>query len=365
MEKLTSKHFLLFIVPIVAMSMQAYSSLFIKESKNDTWICTIVAALIFLIFIFCIFTICEKTNGYNFKDVVMTALGSFAGKIYLLIFGITLILSAIESASIESSSIHHSLFLETPTWYILLFFILPAAYCLNKSFNTIVIIILIFVPAIILTESILEVLIHKYKDFRYLLPIFQFGIDKHIILSTLQQIGAFSSFVLLFPLFYKIADKKKVKKYSFTTLSIVFLSLIFLMLGTISFFGATRASNIYFPRFLKAQRIYYGGFIENGEAHVLLQVVTGWFLKYVICITVFLEMFKDKIKSKKMFVSILTIIIFIFSYFLSSNIFRLFKFLKYFQYFNLIVLFIFPIMIYGIYFFKYKKNHKNLLKNKN
>lgn len=359
LEKLTSKHFLFFIVPIVMMSIQAYTSLFIRESRTDTWICTIAAALIFLIFIFYIFNICEKTNGYDFKDVILKALGKPLGNAYIFLFGLALILSIIESAIIESGSIHHTFFLETPTWYLILFFILPAIYCINKPLDTIIIVVLVFVPLIILTETTLEILVHKYKDFRYLFPVLQFGVTKQMILSTLKQIGSLSNFILLFPLLYKISDKTNIKKRSIITLSLVCLSLIFLMIGTISFFGTTRASNIYFTRFLKSQRIYYGGFIENGEAHALLQVVLGWFLKYIICFSVLLDVFKEKIKNRKIFIIALTTIIFIFSYFLSSSIFRLFEFLKYFQYFNFIVLFIFPLIIYTIYSIKYKKNKSN------
>ena len=64
----------------------------------------------------------------------------------MFIFAVGFYIScAVESVSVEASSIHTNFFLSTPNWYCLLFLIIPAAYILTKQMNTILILVIITV----------------------------------------------------------------------------------------------------------------------------------------------------------------------------------------------------------------------------
>ena len=297
----------------------------------------------------------DKTNNYNFKEIIYSSLGNYLGKFYLILFAICLLLTGTECVSVESNLIHSNFFLETPVWFISIFFIVSTMYCLSKPLDTLLIITIILIALTIISGIGLAILVERYKDYNNLFPVFKQSISFKDLQCFLLQLGCISSFIIVIPLIYNVVDKENLKKYSFFSLIFLAQILIFSIIGSISSFGANRASNILYPKLIQTQRIYYGGFLENGELYVLFQVTASWFLKYVISLSVLFELFKDKFKNKKKFAIITSIIIFILSYFCSKNTFILFKLLEVYQYINLIVFFILPLLIYMIYLIKNKK----------
>lgn len=347
-----------FIVAVVLVSFKTYSSIFITKGSRNTWIISILTSILLISYGLFLIYVSKKTNNYNFKEIIYSSLGYCLGKFYLSLFAVCLLLSGIECASVQSNLIHSNFFLETPIYFILIFFVGLNTYCLSKSLDTVLILTVILIALTILSGIFLAVLVEKYKDYSNLFPVFENLFDFKDFQCLLLQLGAVSSLIIVVPLIYNIADKENLKKYSLITLIFVAQILIFSMIGSISSFGANRASNILYPKLIQTQRIHYGGFLENGELYVLFQLTSSWFLKYIISLNVLFELFKNKIKNKKVFSVIISIIIFISSYFCTKNTFVLFKLLEIYQYINLIIFFIFPFIIYAIYLFKSKKTYK-------
>ena len=348
-----------FIAAIVLVSSKSYSSLFISKGNRNSWVISIITSLLLIIYGFFLIYVSNKTNNYNFKEIVYSSLGNYLGKFYLILFGIYLLLTGVECGSIQSNLVHSNFFLETPTWFILIFFIGPTIYCLSKPSDTLLIVTIILIVLTIFSGINLAILVEKYKDYSNLFPIFEQSLSFKDLECFLLQIGFISSFMIVIPLIYNIVDKENLKKYSLFALIFSAQILIFSVIGSISSFGANRASNIFYTKLLQTQRIYYGGFLENGELYVLLQITANWFLKYVISLSVLFELFKDKIKNKKIFAIVVSIIVFILSCFCSKNTFILFELLELYQYLSLIILFIFPLIIYTIYLFKNRKTIKH------
>ena len=57
MNKISAKHFILFIFSVTYISLKTYPSLFIKEGGRDTWLYTLIIYLIFLFYYFIILII--------------------------------------------------------------------------------------------------------------------------------------------------------------------------------------------------------------------------------------------------------------------------------------------------------------------
>ena len=170
MDKLSSKHFMFFILGCSMIALRSYSSIFVRLGGRDTWILAFFASIIFIIITMYLLNICIKSQTFNIKDIFFSS-SNWLGQIYMFIFAVGLFSCAVESASVEASSIHTNFFLSTPNWYCLLFLIIPAAYILTKQMNTILILVIITVTLTLVGDVALLALVSKYLDFNYLLPI--------------------------------------------------------------------------------------------------------------------------------------------------------------------------------------------------
>lgn len=355
MEKLTARHFIFFIVAAISTSLVNYTSLFIKLGGRDSWIFTIVSGVVFFFVAFYIFNIISKINYYDFKDTCYIVLGKTFGNIYILIFSLTLILVCIESASVSSTSINVNIFLETPTWYCLLFFVITVFLIGKNRFNSILIICIVSISIVIAINLMLALLNIQYVNYTLLLPIFKDRRISEYTLCALTQLGSLSSLAIVLPIIPRIDDKENLKKVSMNTIFLTCVACALFVVILIATFGSLRASNIFYPQFVQAQRIYFGGFVENGNVFVMISSILSWVVKYLITIFSLYTIWKDRVKYKRNFIALISIIVYVFSYFIAKNIYILFILLKYYQYILLVVFFICPILIYTMANFKRKK----------
>lgn len=352
MEQLTTKHFVFLIAAVTLVSILMYPSIFIELGGRDTWILTIVASIIILIYASIIFKVSYKTKNYDFKYICYEVLGKVFGKIYLLFFSFILIFTTVESASITISSINSNLFLETPIWYGLLFFIISGYFLAKKDLNSLISVTTIAMTLAIIGLILIFLLSNQYKTFTNIFPIFQKGFNNELLLSTLGQIGTLSSFVILLPIIKHIDDKANLNKVSLKALILLFLMVIWGVLGVIISFGPMRGSNMFYPAYIQCQMINYGGFIENGQLLLMLFFILSYMCKYILAIYSLCLLWN--IKSKKIFIACLSIVIYILSTLATKNIFRTFTLLKYYQYLLFVTLFCIPFLIYIIYNIKHK-----------
>ncbi|MPQ43722.1 GerAB/ArcD/ProY family transporter [Clostridium tarantellae] len=355
MEKLTSRHFIFFIIGSMTISLISYPSLFIQWGKNDTWICTFFAAIIFLLFSFFTIGVMNNTKEYDFKSICFKTLGKFFGTIYLLIFSATIILTCIESTSINATSIHTNIFLDTPIWYSLLLFLITAYLISKNNFNSIIMVTSVSIIVVIFFTILINSFSIKYVDLGLILPLLKNESINNLIICTLKQLGSLSAFSLLLPIIYRVDDKKNFMKNTLASVFLILIILIginFILIGTL---GAFRCENIFFPQFIQSERIYFGGFVENGEIFVIIISMLAWIIKYLIATFSLYSLWKDKIKNKNIYFLFLALIVYAASYFLCRNTYFLFYILNYFQYVLLIVFFILPIIIYLLFNIKKAK----------
>ncbi|WP_297631163.1 endospore germination permease [uncultured Clostridium sp.] len=352
MIKITSKHFAFLIIAVTGISVKTYSSIFVRMGGRDTWICAIIASIIIFLFWLFILFVSKRRKALKMEEVFTSAFSKPIGTFLIILFCIGLFLTSLESVVVEASSMHTNIFLESPIWYCMIFFLIPASYVATRKLKTIVILSLIVVSIIAISNFILKLLVLQYKNFDYLFPILFNGFSKDIYISIIMIVGSFSSIMIILPFLRYVIDLENLFKNSiFGTLFILFFSCLVIFF-IITSFGPLRAGNIFYPDFVQSQMVQVKGFIECGDLFFIIRCIWKLSLKYILSINAIYILFQSKIKNKNIFVLVYSLIIFSLSLYLGSNQFFLFTILGYLQLILLVLFFIIPLIAYIIFFFK-------------
>ena len=257
------------------------------------------------------------------------------GNFFIWLLIITLFLTLIEGASVEANAMHSTLLLETPIWYLLLFFVFPCIYIVSKDIVAIVIIVLLLIPLIMFSGMTLGILTAKYKKYQYLFPIFENGINMNFLKCIMQMLGLYGCVSITLPYLSRVKDTSKLMKHGIIGLIIVIQMQIVSVSGLVMTFTPERLVNLILPKLLQTQLVSYARFIEYGELYVLFQVVAGWLLKYIVTFYAMLILLKELKLKRKAVVNItyiISFIVFISAYIAANDTFLLFKLLNYYSY---------------------------------
>lgn len=356
MNKISTKHYIFFILIVSAISLRSYSSVFISLGNRDTWVAAIIAGIIYVAFSFFIFYVCKKTDNFDFTEIFKRTYPKIISKILIFIFALHLFITSVETAAIQADSIHTNIFLETPIWYSLILFLIPSTYLITRKLDTLTIVIIISCVFIYVSVFVVETFTYKYIRPQLLLPIMGYGINKEFIFCILIILGSFASTAITFPFLKCIKKKNNFLKYTtLTNIFVVFIVLISIA-SAIATFGPLRAYNIYYPEFIRVQRIQIDGFIEFGDLFFISKTVCIWTLKYTLSALAVRYIYADSFNNKKVFAVIYSILVFAFSYPLAKHHYFLFDMLKIYKFISLIVFCLLPFITFLLYFIKWRKN---------
>ena len=364
MDKLNTKHLMFIIWGTSIVAMKTYPNVFIINGGRDSWISVIIASIILLFYFIYLLFVCKKGNCYDMDKIYHRALGKTMGDIFLILFIITLIVCLIESCSVESNALHLNMLTDTPPWFFLLFIIIPAVYITKKGTRAITIVTIIVICLTMIAGINLAILTAKYKRFSHLLPIMAYGVTPSFILSIIKALGCYGSIAICIPFLSRLTNKSKITKHCVIAILIVIQMEIFANIGVLSTFGVVRALEINYPKLIQTQLVNYFGFIEGGEFYVMLQMVGGWFIKYVLALNAIMILLKKLSFSNKYWIYIITLFVFIISYFISAKVVLLYKFLNLYVYFSVISFMLIPTIIFTVFYIKTKKNTRNDCLNK-
>lgn len=356
MNKISTKHLMLFFIGVTFISIKTYPSFFINLGGRDTWICTIIATILFMIFISYLIHIMKKHETYDISRIFQIGLSKPLGYCALILFGINLFLSSIESASVQANVIQSLYFLDTPIWYILAFFLVPAVILLNKNIRTLLVFTVVAVSSLVINAVAFALLIEKYKDIEYIMPVLSNGIDKNFILCIGMIFCSLCSILIAVPFMKFLNNGEHLNKHSFITNSGMSLFIIFVVLGVISYFGPERASNIFYAEAVQGQRVEIGGFLEFGELFFIYQTVVGFLIKYVLSTYGLMILFKKFSDNKFLFILINTFLTFVFSNLIATNNYYITDILNIYIFSSGILFFILPLI--SFISFNIKQNKK-------
>lgn len=356
MDKLNTKHLMFIIWGTSIVSMKTYPNIFIIDGGRDSWISVIIASFIFFLYFFYLLFVCKQTKCYNMDEIYHRALGKTMGNIFLILFIIGLITTLIESSSVEANSLHVNMLSDTPAWFFLLFILIPAVYITKKGTRAIVIVTIISISLIMMAGINLAILTAKYKKMEYLLPIMANGVNQSFILSIIKALGCYGSIAVCLPFLSRITNKSKIIKHCSIAILIVIQMEIVANIGVLSTFEVSRALNINYPKLIQTQLVSYFDFLEVGEFFVMLQMVGGWFIKYVLTLNAILILLKRLSFFNKYWIYILTLFVFIISFFISAKVILIYRFLNFYVYFSVLCFILIPTIIFSVFYLKTKKN---------
>jgi spore germination protein (amino acid permease) len=357
-DKLTAKHLLFIIWGTTIVSIKTNINTFIRDGQRDTWIAIIISSLLILLYLLYTINTCVKHNSFNFVDVYNKALGKIIGKIFLGMFILTLILTLIECAAVESNAMHTNIFLETPTWYLILFFIIPAIYTVKNGIVPVITVVIFGIILAIIAGINLIVLTAKYKEYKLLLPIMAEGINPGFIKAILKSLGFYGSLAIMFPFFGYIQKTKTIRRHAAIGLLFVMQMHIVAATGAITSFGAERVLNLAYPKLIQTQQINYFGFLESGEFFVMFQIIGGWFVKYIITLQAIIKILEDMKLEIKYIVFFISAPVLVVSYFASTCFFRLSDLLNYYSYICLLNYIVIPVIVFTIFSIKQRKERE-------
>ncbi len=352
MDKFNGGHLFFILCGVTIISMKTYPTIYTSIGGKDSWIAVICSGLLIFAFAYIIITISKKNSNFNIYDIYCTALGKTLGSIFLWLFALTLILTLVECSSVEANSMHINILMETPPWFFIAFFVLPALYTVTRGKNSIIIVTVIGICLVIFSGINLAILTQHYKHFEYIIPIMSNGITLKFIGCIVKSLAYFANFSIVLPMLTEFSNRNSIRKFTCWSLIFIIQMEIVASLGIITTFGAARLNSIYFPKLVQTQLINYFGIFESGELYVLLQMVGGWYIKYILTF-LSLSFLLEKLKVKnKLFVFIITILVALASYFCSLNTFILFNLLNIYLIIILFNYVIIPIIVFIIYNFK-------------
>jgi spore germination protein (amino acid permease) len=242
--------------------------------------------------------------------------------------------------------------LETPTWMFLLFFIIPAVYTVGRDKVAIMSVTMIGLILICMAGINLAFLTLKYKRFELLFPIFENGLSKGFFIAILESLGLYASVAITLPYLADIKDNKRLLKHSLIGLLIVAQMEVIATTGVIMSFDIKYLNTMAYPKLLQTQLVQYLRFLESGELYVMLQILGGWYLKYVISFYALLRVLTLLNIRSKYSIHVITLLVLIAGYLMSDNLFVLFKYLNIYAYVSLFNFAIVPTVMTLIFYFK-------------
>ena len=114
MDNLNTKHLMFIIWGTSIVAMKTYPNVFITNGGRDSWISVIIASILMFLYFIYILYVCKKSNCYNMDEIYHRALGKKIGDVFLVLFIITLIISLMESSSVEANALKVTMLQETP-----------------------------------------------------------------------------------------------------------------------------------------------------------------------------------------------------------------------------------------------------------
>lgn len=352
MDKFNSKHIIFLILGTSVVSLKTYPLVFMRPGGRDSWIAIIITSILITAYFLYIVAVCKKTNTYNLHEIFCGALGKVFGTTLLLVYMLTMFITLVESSAVEANSMHTNMLLNTPPWFFLIFFIIPAIYTLKKGKVAVISVTCIGIVLIIIAGINLAILTAKYKNPSYLFPVFKDGITTGFLLSIVKSLGLYACIAIVFPFLSEIKERKKLLPHSFIGLIILIQMEIISITGIIMTFGINRGNLLSYPKLIQTQRVSLLDFLDAGELFVMLQIVGGWFIKYIVTFFALTKLLKDMNFRNKYVHFIISVFVYMAAYLFSKNLFILFDFLNYYTYIALIGFMVIPLCVFAIFHLK-------------
>lgn len=363
MDKLSPKHFLFLMIAAVTVALKTYPMVFM-DAGRDTWVAVCVSSvLIFVVFVYLVATV-KRTPDITLTKIYQISCGNFLGKALIILYCVALFMTLVESASIESDSMHQNMLVETPTWYFLIFFIVPAVYVVRKNVICVAIIVIIGISLIMVAGIHLGILTMQQKEVADLFPIFKKGVTGSFWLSMLKSLGQYGFLSITLPYLSCIGYKREqLVKYTIIALLIIIQIQIVSITGIFMTFDPQTAVSYYYPKLIQTHLVSYFEMLEFGELYVMLQILGGWLMKYLVAFQGMLLILSSlglKERALKWTAFLLSAVVLGAAWFASGTSVRLFSLLGFIPWISLVNFVVIPLIVFTLFRIRHKNSATQL-----
>lgn len=299
-----------------------------NTSKNNSIISCVIGIIFGLIFFYMYYKISVYESDLDITKKIEKLYGKILGNIINIIIVIATILFFIYNLWNTEVYIQNKYLDLTPNYIIVILFLIPIIYSINKDFKIISKLSMI-IYIITLIEIILSIFgLVSYLEIDNYKPLFNAS-----LIDTLKGSFYFISFFFT-PLFLLlIVPKNSLDKPKFINRNMIeffifsctnLLLLICLMIGV---FGVELLSTLNYPEFVLIKKINYFNFIEHIENILASQWLYSLFISATICMLYIKKYFENK-NIKITFLYIIIIISAIISLYLFKSSTNGYNFIK-------------------------------------
>jgi len=329
-------------------------------SNQDVWIVLIITIVYMALLNLPLLIIINKLRGPSFNEIFELILGRFFGKLLALFYVLFYLYCFTACLLVMAVFINIYLFPDTPTWAILLTFLLAATYAAYKGEGVIGRLSTIFVPIIIFTIIIFFLMGIGKMDWRILLPILADSKFLDLNLGALLTAARYSE-ILIFLLFSQFLDRQVSINKTYVRAVLVFaVNFMLILLPTILVLGIDFARIAWNPYYVYTRQVEALGFLERMQAINTL----AWFPLALLKLSLYNFMASHVFagvlgaKSYKPFVipiSVLGFIVCLLPFLNTSSTIELLRSDKVFPFVSLPVIFGFPLILLIVYLIRRKK----------
>ena len=327
--------------------------LMLDVAGRDVWISiflSLPAAFIFAIAIYCLRL---KYPKQNISSMLYNIVGKPFGAMIKIIFISYFLFLTIFSFALLVDFVYIAFLPETPRLAILVWFLLFFVYAAMKGIKRIALTASVLTIIAMVTGHTVTLLDTRMKDWRELLPIFEFGWSP-ILWGSLLLTSIWVELLLL--LCVPIQNIHEKRMFLFWSIGILLNALMMLStsIGGITIFGLGQVDNFVYPA-LESVRIISLEFIDRFDIYGLLLMSVGIYIRCSLYFRIAYDITISKVSSKWIkrcwFSAFVLLVLFSTSY-LSKEHFRIDRALNLYAY--MIFLFPIPFLLLGISFLKEK-----------
>lgn len=341
----------LLIMTLPIMGHVVILPLMLDVAGRDAWISIFLSLPAAFIFAIAIYRLRLKYPKETISDMLHNVLGKFFGTMLTTVFIIYFLFLTIFSCALLVDFVYIAFLPETPRLAILVWFLIFFVYAAMKGIKRIALTAGILSIIAMVTGHTITLLDTRMKDWSQLQPMFEFGISP-ILWGSLLLVSIWIELLLL--LCVPIKNIREKRMFLLWSIGILLNALMMFSttIGSITIFGLGQADNFVYPA-LESVRIISLGFIDRFDIYGLLLMAVGTYMRCSLYFRIAFDIIVTKVSSKwikRIWFSVLVLLVFLGTYYLSREHYRLDKTLNIYAY--MIVLFPIPFLLLCISFFK-------------
>jgi len=329
-------------------------------ANQDVWIVLILTILYVFVLNFPVIFLINKFRGNSFNEIFEKILGKIFGKVIAFIYVLFFLYCFTACMLIMAIFINLYLFPGTPTWGLLLAFLIAASYAAYKGAGTIGRLATIFVPLILFTIVIFFIMGIDKMDLGILKPVLADSKFLDLNKGAFLTAARYSEILIFLTFSYYLQQEVNINKTYFRSILIFAFGFFLILLPTVLVLGVDFARIAWNPYYVYTRQVEVLGFLERMQAINTL----AWFPLSLLKLSLYNYMASHVfsgilgLKSHKPFVipvSVLGFIACLIPIMNKSSTVELLRSDNVFPFVTLPVIFVLPLIIMIVYLIRKKK----------